>query len=62
MHNEFDANTPGVTTRQWVAAVQADAALVRGVLGQGAATTPYAFTYGTTPSRPPAAWRRSRPG
>jgi hypothetical protein len=45
MHNEFDANTPGVTTSQWVAAVRADAALVRDALGQDAATTPYTFTY-----------------
>jgi hypothetical protein len=45
MHNEFDANTPGVTTDQWTAAVRSDAALVRDALGQGAATTPYAFTY-----------------
>ena len=45
MHNEYDGNTPGVTTDQWVAAVRADAALVRDALGQGAATTPYTFTY-----------------
>ncbi|TDH59882.1 hypothetical protein E2C06_24880 [Dankookia rubra] len=45
MHNEYDGNTPDVTTDRWVAAVQADAALVRDALGQGAATTPYEFTY-----------------
>ncbi|WP_431271968.1 hypothetical protein [Dankookia sp. P2] len=45
MHNEYDGNTPDVTTDQWVAAVRADAALVRDALGQGAATTPYDFTY-----------------
>ena len=45
MHNEYDANTPGVTTDQWTAAVRADAVLVRDALGQGVATTPYVFTY-----------------
>lgn len=45
MHNEYDGNTPDVTTDQWVAAVRADAALVRGALGQDASTTPYTFTY-----------------
>ena len=45
MHNEFDANTQGVTTDLWTAAVRSDAALVRDALGQGAATTPYTFTY-----------------
>ena len=45
MHNEYDGNTPGVTTSQWTAAVRADAVLVRDALGQGAATTPYTFTY-----------------
>ena len=45
MHNEYDGNTPGVTTAQWVSEVTADAALVRSALGQGSATTPYVFTY-----------------
>ncbi len=45
MHNEYDSNTNGVTTSHWVSEVQADATLVRAALGQGAATTPYVFTY-----------------
>ncbi|RYJ00055.1 MAG: hypothetical protein EON47_14935, partial [Acetobacteraceae bacterium] len=45
MHNEYDGNTPGVTTAKWVSEVTADAALVRAALGQGSATTPYVFTY-----------------
>ncbi|MDN3566637.1 carbohydrate-binding domain-containing protein, partial [Paeniroseomonas aquatica] len=45
IHNEYDSNTAGVTTDHWVSEVKADAALVRGALGQGAATTPYVFTY-----------------
>lgn len=43
IHNEYDQNTAGLTTNAWLGEVQADAALVRGALGQGAATTPYEF-------------------
>jgi hypothetical protein len=45
MHNEYDGNTGGVTTANWVSEVKTDAALVRDALGQSAATTPYVFTY-----------------
>ncbi len=45
MHNEYDGNTGGVTTANWVSEVKTDAALVRSALGQDASTTPYVFTY-----------------
>ncbi|MDN3566036.1 hypothetical protein ACFQY5_37260 [Paeniroseomonas aquatica] len=45
IHNEFDGETPGVSTGQWVSEVRADAALVRSAFEQGADTTPYVFTY-----------------
>ncbi len=45
MHNEYDGNTSGVTTANWVSEVKTDAALVRSALGQDASTTPYVFTY-----------------
>ena len=45
MHNEYDGNTGGVTTAHWISEVKTDAALVRDVLDQSAATTPYVFTY-----------------
>ena len=41
LHNETDATIPGLTAADWSAAVRADAALVRGTLGQPAA--PYLF-------------------
>ena len=43
MHNEYDQNNGGLTADAWVGEVRADAALVRGALGQGAETTPYTF-------------------
>lgn len=43
MHNEYDQQR-AFTAADWMAEVQADAALVRAALGQGAATTPYVFT------------------
>jgi hypothetical protein len=45
MHNEYDANTLGVTTGQWAQEVTADAAIMRGELNQQAGTTPYLFTW-----------------
>ncbi|WP_240048348.1 carbohydrate-binding domain-containing protein [Crenalkalicoccus roseus] len=42
MHNEYDQGL-SFTAADWTAAVRADAALVRGALGQDAATTPYLF-------------------
>ncbi|SDC44132.1 carbohydrate-binding domain-containing protein [Belnapia rosea] len=45
MHNEYDGNTYGVTTANWMSEVKTDAALVRAALGQSAETTPYVFTY-----------------
>jgi hypothetical protein len=44
MHNEYDQQG-SATADAWSSAVQADAQLVRGVLGQDASTTPYVFTY-----------------
>jgi hypothetical protein len=43
MHNEYDQQIAGLTTDAWLREVRADAALVRGALGQGAGTTPYEF-------------------
>ncbi|TDG08363.1 hypothetical protein E2C05_31380 [Paracraurococcus ruber] len=62
MHNEFDGNTAGVTTAQWVGEVRTDAALVRGVLGQDAATTPYLFTYVPYPYTQPGSPEAIRAG
>jgi hypothetical protein len=45
MHNEYDGNTLGVTTENWVQEVKADATIMRGALNQSAGTTPYVFTY-----------------
>jgi len=45
VHNEYDSNTYGVTTDRWISEVAADAVLMRSALAQGAATTPYVFTY-----------------
>ena len=43
MHNESDQGNNGLTTDAWLGEVRADAALVRGALGQDAGTTPYTF-------------------
>ena len=43
MHNEYDQGNNGLTTDAWLGEVRADAALVRGALGQDAGTTPYTF-------------------
>jgi len=43
MHNEYDQGNNGLTTDAWIGEVRADAALVRGALGQDAGTTPYTF-------------------
>ncbi len=43
MHNEYDQNDWGLTKDSWLAEVQADAAMLRDALGQGADTTPYTF-------------------
>ena len=65
MHNEYDGNTGGVTTANWVSEVKTDAALVRSALGQDASTTPYVFTYvpynyaqGTSPANIQAGMRQ----
>lgn len=44
IHNEYDSQQGGFSTSDWMNAVKTDAALVRGTLGQTAATTPYLFT------------------
>ncbi len=43
MHNEYDQQDWTLTTEAWLGEVRADAEMVRGALGQGAATTPYTF-------------------
>ncbi len=43
MHNEYDQNDWSLTKDSWLAEVQADAAMLRDALGQGADTTPYTF-------------------
>jgi hypothetical protein len=52
LHSEYDSANRDLTADQWVSAVQFDAAMLRGALGQGAATVPYLFVsampyYGT---------------
>ena len=43
LHNEYDSLNPNLTAAEWVSAVRADAALVRGALGVDAARSPYVF-------------------
>ena len=43
MHNEYDQQDRTLTTDAWLGEVRADAAMLRGALGQGAGTTPYTF-------------------
>ena len=43
LHNEYDSLYPTLTAAEWMSAVRADAALVRGALGVDAARSPYVF-------------------
>jgi hypothetical protein len=43
LHNENDSQNTNLTTAMWESAVRYEAGLVRGVLGQDAATVPYLF-------------------
>ncbi len=43
LHNEYDSFDPNLTIATWTSAVQAEAAMLRGALGQGAAQSPYMF-------------------
>ncbi len=42
-HNEYDSLNPNLTAAEWVSAVRADAAFVRGALGVDASRSPYVF-------------------
>lgn len=43
LHNEYDSLDPDLTAAEWMGAVRADAALVRGALGVDASRSPYVF-------------------
>ena len=42
-HSEYDSLNPNLTAAEWVSAVRADAAFVRGALGVDASRSPYVF-------------------